>query len=202
MESARARQSGELIAVFPTPEAARRAAERLGRARLGDVVVDESLAAVARGEMAEELDHTWGGGLLGTFVTDEMARPALLLAGVLALVGAAIGAGLTVAIASAPAAWWARAVVGGAVGGLFLGAVGAIVGGGMGSRDPSEDVGSGHEAAVRVRGETAATVAQLRLLHPVRIDRFLDGQYQETIAGETPPAAHRLGHGIADPTSR
>ncbi len=201
MESARARQSSELVAVFPTEDAARRAAERLDRARVGEIIVDPSVATVARGEMAEELDHTWGGGLLGTFVTDDMARPALALALALALVGAVIGAGLTVAIASAPAAWWARAVIGAAVGGLFLGAVGAMVGGGMGARQPAQDVGSGRETAVRVRGETSATVAQLRLLHPVRIDRFLDGQYQGTVAGGTPPAARRLGHGLADPGS-
>ena len=201
MESARARQSSELVAVFPSPDVARRAAERLDRARVGEIVVDESLATVARGEMAEELDHTWGGGVLGTFVTDEIARPALVLAAALAVVGAVIGAGLTVGIASAPAAWWARAVIGAAAGGLFLGAVGAMVGGGMGSRHPEDDIGSGQETAVRIRGETSATVAQLRLLHPVRIDRFLDGQYQETISGETPPSARRLGQGVADPSS-
>ena len=193
----------ELIAVFPDPGSARAAAQDLRAAGTDRdaVQVDESFATLTRGEMEEELDHSWAGSLIGVFVTDEQARPALVLAVVLGAIGAVVGAVFTVWLSSVPVTWWGRALVGAAVGGTLLGTVGAVVGGGMGSRHVDEDVPFEGGAAVRVADEPGA-VARLRRCRPLRIDRFADGQFIESLRDETAPAAERLGRGLTDPTAR
>jgi hypothetical protein len=198
------RRPSDLIAIFPDAEHARQAVADLASVGVADADVDyvDDYAVAVRGEMEEELDRTWGGGVLGAFVTDDMSRPAIALAAMLGLLGAAIGAALTVWLGPASDQWWVRAAIGAVVGSVFLGTVGALIGGGFGARHPDEDIEIAPGAAVIVHQSSPLTVATLERRHPLRIDRFQDDQSLETIIESEHRAPERLGRGLADPSSR
>jgi hypothetical protein len=201
MAAIRPERGIELVALFPDAEAATRAADDMTRAGF-DPTVERDRALSARAEMEEELDHTWWSGGLGAFATDEMSKPAATLGMLLGGAGALLGAVLTAVLASGPGAWWVRALVGAIIGAIFLGTVGLVVGGGMGARHPTDDVPAPGGVVVRVEDRSPVTADALARLRPVRLDRFRDGQYVETIVGDTPSTPHRLGRGLADPGSR
>ena len=184
-----------LIGVYEDPETAEAVAEAVRTTLSGaddDIVVDDALGArLARdAEMDAEVADSWGSPGLGSFVTADQMRGAVVFTLIGAVIGFIPGAFIGLAFFTNSDDVITRLLVGALVGVLFGSTVGGLIGGGMAMQ--STDRPLAYEAGIPVRVDNAPDDAAeiMSRFHPIRLDRFEDGQRVETIATSGP-------HGIS-----
>jgi hypothetical protein len=138
-----------------------------------DVLVDrpEDRAASLRGEMHEELTHSWVGPQAGIIYTKESARG--LLAG--GAIGAAVGIALAFPLALVDIgdlSYGGRLVVTLVVGLAFGFAIGMVAGPAVTSLRPNQPPAAERGTLLRVRRDTPEIRELLAGMHPIRIDEL------------------------------
>ena len=184
-----------LIAVYRDRETPRRVAEALvaegvspEHIRIG-AVADETRSKSA--EMQAEVQASWGGALIGTFLTGEMLRGVVIFVVVLAPIGALIGAFVGWLLFSETSSVAVQLGVGALIGGLFGAVVGAILGGGFAMNSGVEPLAAEEGITVDVASPPRGTEVLLREFGAIRVDRFADEMWLRAEATEGP-------HGVAE----
>jgi hypothetical protein len=136
-----------------------------------EILVDrpEDRAASLRGEMHEELAHSWFGAQAGFLYTKESARG--LVAG--GAIGGAIGIVLAFPLALIPIgdmAYGGRLVAALVLGLAFGFAIGMVAGPSVTSLRPNQPPAVERGTLLRVRRDTPEVRALLARLHPIRVD--------------------------------
>ena len=165
-------QERELLVVYPSREQAGAARAALLQAGVADadirVDAEPDRIASLRAEMREELTHAWVVPNAGVAYTKEGARGLVATA----LIGAAVGlvAAVLLAIPDWGSSYPTRLLVFGLVGVAFGATVGLVVGPGLGSRRPDEELAATHGALLRVTHDSPELRRLLGDLHPIRMD--------------------------------
>jgi hypothetical protein len=136
-----------------------------------EILVDrpEDRAASLRGEMHEELTHSWFGAQAGFLYTKESARG--LVAG--GAIGGAIGILLAFPLALIPIGdigYGGRLVATLVVGLAFGFAIGMVAGPSVASLRPNQPPAIERGTLIRVRRDTPEIRDLLAQLHPIRVD--------------------------------
>jgi len=188
---------GRLVAVYPSEEQARAAADAAVRAgaprdgvRVGD---DADAVASVKGEMRSEFEHTVPGPRTAGSLR-ETAKGMVLGS----VVGGVIGAVVALPFAAIPfgdLGVGARLLIV-AICGAFVGSTaGWVIGGGFGSRSPEEPLAA--ERGVTLTAPATRSIEQaLTATSPIRLDLVdLDGQPIATVATgeEAPSVVHEIG---------
>lgn len=184
-----------LVAVYQDRETPRRVAEALviegvtpDHIHIGTVAGD---TRSKQAEMEAELQRSWGGALIGSFLTGEMLRGVAVFAAVLVPVGAAIGALVGWLLFGETSDTWVRLGAGAAIGAMFGFIVGAILGGGLAMNSSAEPLAAEDGITVDVAGPPRGTEILMREFGAIRIDRFADEMWLKTEADENP-------HGVTE----
>jgi hypothetical protein len=162
-----------LLAVFPTADSARAAAETLTRQGVPSGAVrvgarDDEVRAL-RAEQREEMSHTWvGAGNVGPF-TKEMSKGLLLGSLVGGILGALVGI-VAALIFMDQFEVGLRILVGGAIGALGGATLGFTMGGGLGAKGPAEQLAGEQGVTVLVRSADPTVRATLERCNPLRLD--------------------------------
>jgi hypothetical protein len=196
-----------LIAVFrdrhDADDAVRTLVDRGVPATAIHVESGEARAHAIDAEMEAQVSESWMGLGVGSFVTAEMMRGVLVFMAVLAPLGLVVGAVLGAVLFTETGDTWVRVLVGALIGTVFGLAVGGIVGGGFAMQSPNEPMAAESGVTIQVDGASPQVAGTLRGYTPLRIDRFVDGQYvaTEETAGTQGVArtAHDFGETVADP---
>ncbi len=179
-----------LVAVYRDRETPRRVAEALvadgvapDHIRIGSVATD---TRSKQGEMEAELQQSWGGALIGTFLTGEMLRGVAIFVAGLVPVGAVVGALAGWLLFSETSDTWVRLGVGALIGGLFGFIVGAVLGGGFAMNSGVEPLAAEEGITVDVAAPTRGAEDVLRDFGAIRVDRFADDMWLRTESDEGP----------------
>jgi hypothetical protein len=179
-----------LLAVYREADAAAAAAQELERAHVGSarVMVDhpEDAKQAVLAEMDAEVAESWASPGLGTAMTMEMMRSATLLTVVLGTLGIPIGALIGLLLFDHTGETWEKLLVGGGLGALFFGLVGALVGGGLGVHPPDAPLAGEAGIPVRVDEPGAGAIDVLKRFEPIRVDVIVDGERRATPETEGP----------------
>jgi len=184
-----------LIAVYRDPATPQRVAEALvaegvspEHIRIG-APADETRSKSA--EMQAEVQSSWGGALIGTFLTGEMLRGVAIFVAVLTPVGALLGALVGWLLFSETSSLAVRLGVGALIGALFGATVGAILGGGFAMNSGAEPLAAEEGVTVDVASPPRGAEDLLRQFGAIRVDRFADDMWLRAEATEGP-------HGVAE----
>ncbi|MFN8028652.1 MAG: hypothetical protein U0W40_20540 [Acidimicrobiia bacterium] len=179
-----------LVAVYRDRETPRRVAEALladgvapDHVHIGTVAGD---ARARHAEMEAEVQKSWGGALIGTFLTGEMLRGVAVFVAVLVPVGAVLGALAGWLLFTESSDTWVRLGVGALIGGLFGFVVGGVLGGGFAMNSGVEPLAVEEGITVDVAGPPLGTEHLLREFGAIRIDRFADDAWLRTEFDEGP----------------
>jgi hypothetical protein len=179
-----------LVAVYRDRETPRRVAEALladgvtpDHIRIGSLAVD---TRSKQGEMEAELQRSWGGALIGTFLTGEMLRGVAVFVAVLVPIGALLGALAGWLLFGETSDTWVRLGVGALIGGLFGFIVGAVLGGGFAMNSGAEPLAAEEGTTIDVSGPPRGTEDLLRDYGAIRVDRFADDMWLRTESDEGP----------------
>jgi hypothetical protein len=179
----------ELLVVYPDVSTAERAVRVLVDAGVpaGDIRVDEDLDRVAslRAEMHDELERAWVVPTAAVGFTPEAAHGLVLLCGLGAAAGVALGALL--ALIPFGSSYGVRFLILGVVG-LACGlTIGGIAGPGIAATRPGQDLAAVQGSLVRVAHDSPELRRLLNDLGPVRIDELTaDDVPLDTVRRETP----------------
>ncbi len=101
-------------------------------------------------EMDAEVSEGWGSAGLGTFLTAEMMRGALVFIAIGAAIGLVLGVPIGLLLYHPAHSTWTQVWVGAMVGVLFGGVVGGLLGGGFAMQSPEEHLAAerGHTVSV------------------------------------------------------
>ncbi len=165
-----------LLAVYPSPELARRVADDLRGLGVGDDEIrvdhpaDETTSLAA--EVQEEATEAFVSPQAGIVYPKETVKASLALGPPMVVVGAVLGVVLTVVVG--PASWgvWLRILVGAISGGVMGGAIASIVVPAMAVRNPLDPLPA--EAGVTLRVQRWSEDIERLLVEssPLRLDRL------------------------------
>lgn len=179
-----------LLGVYRDPHDANALAEELRRRGVAPAAIrlglDEDRRASLSAEMEAEVADGWGSPGLGTFMTAEQTRGAVVFTVVFGAAGAVLGALLGALLLGGGLDAWLRALLGAGLGALFLGTVGTIVGGGFAMRSPADRLAAEEGVTVRVDSDDPGVRAVMERYRPIRLDRVEGGRYVGTVQTEGP----------------
>jgi hypothetical protein len=154
-------------------------------------------------EMEAEVSDSWGSAGLGTFLTAEMMRGAVVFIVIGAAVGIVIGIPIGLLLYSHTSSMVTRLGVGALIGVLFGGTVGAILGGGLAMQSPEEGLAAESGLTVRVEHDSPEIEAAMTSHDPVRLDVFSGQRRLRTPSTEGPSGIaetfDQFQQNIADP---
>jgi hypothetical protein len=189
-----------LVAVYRDRETAEAVARELteehvvpdGAVRIAELSdFDASIGA----EMDTEVTQSWGSPGMGVFLTGEMMRGAVLFTLMLGALGLIVGLALGYFLYDESTSLGVRLGVGGLIGLLFGAVVGALLGGGLAMKSPEERLAAERGIPVAVEDAPADAEDVMVRHHPLRLDRFDEGEHVATIVTEGP---HGLSETIAE----
>jgi hypothetical protein len=137
-------------------------------------------------EMEAEVSESWGSAGLGTFMTSEMMRGALVFVALGSVIGAMVGIPIGLLLFSYGSSTWTQIWFGALVGVLFGSAVGAILGGGLAMQSPEDALAAESGITVRVEEDSPEIEAVMTSHAPVRLDVFSGRRRLRTPVTEDP----------------
>lgn len=171
------REAAEAVATQLADRGVDRTAVRIGAAR------DEVTSLEA--EVQEEMDQSFSSPTVGVAYPRETAKAALTFLPPLTILGALVGALITMPFDLGGWPIWAKALVGAVVGATMTSTIGAIVIPAMSVKNPHDPSVAETGVTLRVEDTSEAAIATLVAAHPLRLDRLgANGQPIDTVVTE------------------